>query len=53
MRKITFLFILTFQIGILSAQTLRFVHVTDTHVGSGTGAEDLDNTVKDNCSFQN
>jgi outer membrane protein assembly factor BamB/predicted phosphohydrolase len=47
MRKITFLFILTFQIGILSAQTLRFVHVTDTHVGSGTGAEDLDNTVKD------
>jgi len=42
-----FLFILAFQIGILSAQTLRFAHVTDTHVGSGTGAGDLENTVKD------
>ena len=47
MRKITFLFLLTFQIGILSAQTFHFAHVTDTHVGGSTGAEDLMSTVND------
>ena len=30
-----------------SAQRLRFAHVTDTHVGSLTGAEDLTKTVED------
>ena len=47
MKKITFLFILSLQIGILSAQTFRFAHVTDTHVGGSTGAEDLMITVND------
>lgn len=28
-------------------QHFKFAHVTDTHVGSGTGAEDLERTVKD------
>lgn len=31
----------------LSAQSFRFAHVTDTHVGGATGADDLRRTVKD------
>ena len=29
------------------AQSFKFAHVTDTHVGGATGAEDLRRTVKD------
>lgn len=47
MRKISLLFLLVFQIGVLPAQTFRFAHVTDTHVGGSTGAEDLAQTVND------
>ncbi len=31
----------------IQAQTFRFAHVTDTHVGGSTGAEDLQRTVDD------
>lgn len=34
-------------IGMSFAQSFKFAHVTDTHVGGATGAEDLRRTVKD------
>lgn len=36
-----------FLAAFLQAQTLRFAHVTDTHVGGSTGAEDLERSVQD------
>lgn len=43
-----FLFIsLWFATVIIQAQTFRFAHITDTHVGGSTGAEDLIRTVDD------
>ena len=47
MRISTLLFIFILQIGILSAQTFRFAHITDTHIGGGTGSDDLNRTVED------
>jgi len=32
---------------ITEAQPFSFAHVTDTHVGGSTGAEDLERTVRD------
>ncbi|MGE8378813.1 MAG: hypothetical protein ACN6PN_10700, partial [Sphingobacterium sp.] len=34
-------------INISFAQSFKFAHVTDTHVGGATGEEDLRRTVKD------
>ncbi len=46
--KNTLLVVTFFLLGLgSSAQQLRFAHVTDTHVGSLTGAEDLSKTVED------
>ncbi len=42
-----FLFFLYFFLIQAQAQTFRFAHVTDTHVGGSTGAEDLIRTVDD------
>jgi len=42
-----FLFFLCFFLIQAQAQTFRFAHVTDTHVGGSTGAEDLIRTVDD------
>lgn len=36
-----------FAFNFLNAQTFKFAHVTDTHVGGATGEEDLRRTVKD------
>ena len=47
MRISIFLFLFVLQIGFGSAQTFRFAHVTDTHIGSSTAAEDLVRTVDD------
>lgn len=47
MRISTLLFFFILQIGFVSAQTFRFAHVTDTHVGGSTGADDLKRTVDD------
>ncbi|MDH5825116.1 PQQ-binding-like beta-propeller repeat protein [Sphingobacterium sp. SG20118] len=38
---------LIFAFNFLNAQTFKFAHVTDTHVGGATGEEDLRRTVKD------
>lgn len=46
MRHLFILFLCFFLIQ-AQAQTLRFAHVTDTHVGGSTGAEDLIRTVED------
>lgn len=35
------------QIGFVSAQTFRFAHITDTHIGGSTATEDLIRTVDD------
>jgi outer membrane protein assembly factor BamB/Icc-related predicted phosphoesterase len=43
--KILFLFFISFPVA--QAQPFAFAHVTDTHVGGSTGAEDLRNTVAD------
>ncbi|MBC8005121.1 MAG: PQQ-binding-like beta-propeller repeat protein [Verrucomicrobia bacterium] len=46
--KQLFFFFLTFCLVLQAqAQTFRFAHVTDTHVGGSTGAEDLLRTVED------
>lgn len=47
MRISILLFFFIFQIGIGSAQTFRFAHVTDTHIGGSTGADDFKRTVDD------
>ena len=47
MRISTLLLFFILQIGFVSAQTFRFAHVTDTHVGGSTGAEDLLRTIDD------
>jgi outer membrane protein assembly factor BamB/Icc-related predicted phosphoesterase len=47
MRISTLLLFFILQIGFVSAQTFRFAHVTDTHVGGSTGADDLKRTVDD------
>ncbi len=53
MKKVLF-FIAGFLFAILlQAQTLRFAHVTDTHVGGSTGKEDLQRTVEDLNSLSN
>ncbi len=42
------LVVLTFSATISFAQSeLKFVHLSDTHVGGSTGADDLRRTVKD------
>jgi len=48
-KKLLFVSVLLFCMCALSAQndSLVFVHLSDTHIGSGTGAEDLRRTVKD------
>ncbi|MDD2307335.1 MAG: PQQ-binding-like beta-propeller repeat protein [Prolixibacteraceae bacterium] len=46
MRQLFILFLCFFLIQ-AQAQTFRFAHVTDTHVGGSTGAEDLIRTVDD------
>ncbi len=43
--KILYLFFISFQV--THAQPFTFAHVTDTHVGGSTGAEDLRRTVAD------
>ncbi|HZL08617.1 MAG TPA: PQQ-binding-like beta-propeller repeat protein [Prolixibacteraceae bacterium] len=47
MKRLTLVFIGCLFVLIVQAQTFRFAHVTDTHVGSSTGAEDLLRTVTD------
>ncbi len=48
MRRISILFLLLWSVGIAFAQQpFQFALVTDTHVGSSTGAEDLRRTVAD------
>jgi outer membrane protein assembly factor BamB/Icc-related predicted phosphoesterase len=42
-----FVCILTFPTFSPSQQVFRFAHVTDTHVGSATGGEDLGRTIRD------
>ncbi|WP_134088119.1 PQQ-binding-like beta-propeller repeat protein [Olivibacter sp. XZL3] len=46
MKKLVVLFLILF-LGKANAQRFQFAHVTDTHVGSETGAEDLRRTVAD------
>ncbi|UIR56090.1 PQQ-binding-like beta-propeller repeat protein [Sphingobacterium sp. SRCM116780] len=54
MIKRTYLIIiaLIFAFSISKGQSFKFAHVTDTHVGSGTGADDLRRTVKDLNTLQ-
>jgi len=47
MRHLLFLVIFSTLLIQLQAQTFRFAHVTDTHVGGSSGAEDLIRTVAD------
>ncbi|MGZ3912064.1 MAG: metallophosphoesterase family protein [Flavisolibacter sp.] len=48
MKKLVFFFyILILTQPSFSQEVLHFVHLSDTHVGSSTGAEDLRRTVKD------
>ncbi|MDP2336192.1 MAG: PQQ-binding-like beta-propeller repeat protein [Bacteroidota bacterium] len=47
MRILTLLFFLILQIGFVSAQTIRFAHITDTHTGGSTASEDLVRTIDD------
>ncbi|WP_104383661.1 PQQ-binding-like beta-propeller repeat protein [Sphingobacterium sp. HMA12] len=44
---LSFIIALLCVINISFAQSFKFAHVTDTHVGGATGAEDLRRTVKD------
>lgn len=46
-RSYSFICILICAFNFLQAQTFKFAHVTDTHVGGATGEEDLRRTVKD------
>lgn len=46
-RTYTIICIMIFAFNFLNAQTFKFAHVTDTHVGGATGEEDLRRTVKD------
>jgi outer membrane protein assembly factor BamB/Icc-related predicted phosphoesterase len=47
MKQLLFICLFFFLIIQAQAQTFRFAHVTDTHVGGSTGAEDLLQTVED------
>jgi outer membrane protein assembly factor BamB/predicted MPP superfamily phosphohydrolase len=47
MKTLLLLCLFLLQIGIVSAQKIHFAHVTDTHIGSQTSAEDLAVTVDD------
>lgn len=47
MKQLFFLLLTFCLISQVQAQTFRFAHVTDTHVGGSTGAEDLLRTVDD------
>jgi len=47
MRKILFLCLFFTWISGIAQQSFKFAQVTDTHVGSSTGAEDLRRTVRD------
>jgi len=40
-------FIFIFSLNFIQAQPFTFAHVTDTHVGGSTGADDLERTVAD------
>ncbi len=46
MKQLFFIFLCFFLVQV-QAQTFRFAHVTDTHIGGSTGAEDLMRTVED------
>jgi len=46
-KRILSLVFILLSVCVLQAQTFRFAHVTDTHVGGSTGAEDLIRTVED------
>ncbi|WP_293925297.1 PQQ-binding-like beta-propeller repeat protein [Sphingobacterium sp. UBA6320] len=46
-RTYSIICMLIFAFNILNAQSFKFAHVTDTHVGGATGEEDLRRTVKD------
>lgn len=58
MTKKNLLLLIVFTVAILSCygqSTITFVHLSDTHIGSATGADDLRRTVKDinvNSSIQ-
>lgn len=45
--KYGLLLILLFVSGFVSGQVFKFAHVTDTHIGGNTAAEDLERTVAD------
>ena len=47
MKKPFLFFLFLFSITCVYSQNVQFVQVTDLHVGSGTGAEDLQRTVDD------
>ena len=49
MKKILFSFIILFFVkqSLAQSSAITFVHLSDTHIGSGTGADDLRRTVKD------
>ncbi|MBA4408930.1 MAG: PQQ-binding-like beta-propeller repeat protein [Bacteroidota bacterium] len=47
MRISTLLVFIILQIGLVSAQSFRFAHVTDTHIGGSTATDDLIRTVDD------
>ena len=47
MKKIASIIILLVFSFLVQAQTIRFAHITDTHIGSGTSAEDLKRTITD------
>lgn len=46
-RKIFIALVAVCSVAIVQAQSFKFAQITDTHVGSATGAEDLRRTVKD------
>ena len=47
MKQLLIIFLFFFLMIQAQSQTFRFAHVTDTHVGGSTGAEDLMRTVED------
>ncbi|UZJ65830.1 metallophosphoesterase [Sphingobacterium sp. KU25419] len=52
-RTYSIICMLIFAFNILNAQSFKFAHVTDTHVGGATGEEDLRRTVKDLNTLKN
>lgn len=47
MNRLLFILFLSFLVLNGSAQTFRFAHITDTHIGGNTAAEDLIKTIED------